>query len=352
MLNAFNNATHAPYIKKDVAIAKAIGIILMVIGHANSPSYLRQFIYMFHMPLFFFLAGYCFKEKYLSNTKDFIIRRIKGLWMPFVLIALLFLFLHNLFEGINLIGGEPYSCKEIFDRSKSIIISLHKEEAIIGGFWFIPQIFFASLISFFLLKLCNRYCSLMLSVTFVAFFYYFHIYIPYTAISWMSFYAASFFIIGNIFANVDLKIYNISHLFISLLIVILASVYIPSEIFVSQGWKILPYLFVAVCGCVFTLNISKLITLKENILVDLLVFIGSKTMWVLTLHLLSFKLLTYFIIKINGDSIANLRVTPIYQEYSDNGVWAIYSIFGIFIPVGISLFVMFLCEKRHKKITA
>ncbi len=40
-----------------VSIAKAIGIILMVVGQSGCPKGLCQFIYLFHMPLFFlFLA--------------------------------------------------------------------------------------------------------------------------------------------------------------------------------------------------------------------------------------------------------------------------------------------------------
>ena len=337
-------------IKNDIAIAKAIGIILMVIGHAGCPNFTRQFIYMFHMPLFFFLAGYCFKEKYLSNSKDFILRKFKGLWMPFVLISLLFLFLHNLFFNLGLIEEGLYSIQEIFDRSKSIIISLHKEEPIIGGFWFIPQLFWGSLISFMFLKFCNRYYSLVLSITFAILFYYMKIYIPYTAISWMSFYASSFFIIGNIFANINLnRIYNWGYALISLIIVLTASILIPDDIFVSQGWKILPYLFVAICGCIFTLNVSRLITLKNNTFVKTLVFIGSKTMWVLTLHLLAFKLLTLLIIYIKGDSIANLRVTPIYNEYSNNGGWIIYSILGVLIPIGGALIVTYINDMRQSQ---
>lgn len=49
-----------------VTIAKAIGILLMVAAHAGAPDVASRFIVMFHMPLFFFMSGYCFKEKYLS----------------------------------------------------------------------------------------------------------------------------------------------------------------------------------------------------------------------------------------------------------------------------------------------
>lgn len=55
-----------------VVIAKAIGIMLMVAGHASLPYFVARFIYMFHMPLFFFVSGYCFKESHLNAPINFV----------------------------------------------------------------------------------------------------------------------------------------------------------------------------------------------------------------------------------------------------------------------------------------
>ena len=51
-----------------ITYMKAIGIVLMVIGHCiYGLTILRQVIYMFHMPLFFFAAGYCLNRDYLND---------------------------------------------------------------------------------------------------------------------------------------------------------------------------------------------------------------------------------------------------------------------------------------------
>lgn len=42
---------------------KGIGIIMMVIGHSGCPVYIHDFIYMFHMGLFFFVSGKFLKVK-------------------------------------------------------------------------------------------------------------------------------------------------------------------------------------------------------------------------------------------------------------------------------------------------
>ena len=46
-----------------IDIAKGIGIILVILGHRNISTDIKQFIYTFYMPLFFMLSGYLFKFK-------------------------------------------------------------------------------------------------------------------------------------------------------------------------------------------------------------------------------------------------------------------------------------------------
>lgn len=43
-------------------IARAIAIILVVIGHSGIEMYVRDSIYLFHMPLFFFISGILLKQ--------------------------------------------------------------------------------------------------------------------------------------------------------------------------------------------------------------------------------------------------------------------------------------------------
>ena len=59
-----------------VSFAKGIGIMLMVLGHTFFSAYGYAFIYMFHMPLFFFVSGYCFKRSYLNNWHLFMWKKI------------------------------------------------------------------------------------------------------------------------------------------------------------------------------------------------------------------------------------------------------------------------------------
>lgn len=76
---------------KSLDIAKAICIILMVVGHSGCPTYLNDFVYMFHMPCFFFVSGWLLNDKYITDLKTGLIQKAKGSYYPFVKWTLIFL---------------------------------------------------------------------------------------------------------------------------------------------------------------------------------------------------------------------------------------------------------------------
>ena len=63
-----NNRAHTVTPKQRIAeidVAKAIGIICVIIGHGTT-GVIHNYIYLFHMPLFFILSGYMIKGEKLS----------------------------------------------------------------------------------------------------------------------------------------------------------------------------------------------------------------------------------------------------------------------------------------------
>ena len=87
-----------------ISICKALAIILMCMGHTEGPSRIINFIYLFHMPVFFITAGYFFSRKYVDNPWDFCVKRFKGLYLPFVKWALFFLIAHNAFFAMGILN--------------------------------------------------------------------------------------------------------------------------------------------------------------------------------------------------------------------------------------------------------
>lgn len=79
-----------PYIQETVSskretaydIMKFFGIMMVIVGHMT--THLSAFIFSFHMPLFFILAGYFYRER---DLKDELLSDAKRLVLPYVFTA-------------------------------------------------------------------------------------------------------------------------------------------------------------------------------------------------------------------------------------------------------------------------
>lgn len=87
----------------EMDIVKALGIILMVAGHADAPF--TKFVYLFHMALFFIAAGYFYKDSAsdsISNGVSMIKSRLKALWAPYFIWNAIYTVCNNLFIELNI----------------------------------------------------------------------------------------------------------------------------------------------------------------------------------------------------------------------------------------------------------
>lgn len=141
---------------KKIDYVKALLIILVVCGHCGI---FRDFIYLFHMGVFFIISGYCINEKYynsFSGVKRFIFKRIKALYIPYIAFNLSFCVLHNLLIKVNLytdnaaLYSDPnindvfgasvcYYAKDIISYGKAVVLLMYSEK--IGTTWFWGALF-------------------------------------------------------------------------------------------------------------------------------------------------------------------------------------------------------------------
>ncbi len=119
-----------------VDLFRGIGIILMVFGHMKFIDVLGfdhfyHIIHAFHMPMFFFLAGYCYKRSD-TDLKITILKKAKRLLIPYIIFGMSEYVLWRLFEGDS---WEPLI--HLFGVNTEGL-------AIAGALWFLTALFIAS----------------------------------------------------------------------------------------------------------------------------------------------------------------------------------------------------------------
>lgn len=146
--------------QKFISYAYAIGAIFVVLGHSTPTSAsdapnivdtIRTFIYFFHMPLFFFIAGFLFKyttQKRKKPYRKFVKEKCIKFLVPYFVLSTLFLFPKILLsEFVNDKSGFDihYIIKEIFSPRDNVW----------GHFWFLPTLLLIYMMSYVLLNIYN-----------------------------------------------------------------------------------------------------------------------------------------------------------------------------------------------------
>ena len=122
---------------------RGIGIVLMVLGHSGYPG--TDFIYLFHMALFFMLSGWLFSLR-------------GGPVLPFVLANTAFTVLNNLFLKLNILTSDerilqvpgnavttPVTVKDVIGRTVHWCV-FDGGTQLGGAMWFIQALFQVSIL--------------------------------------------------------------------------------------------------------------------------------------------------------------------------------------------------------------
>lgn len=323
----------------------------MVIGHSECGiPYFKQFLYMFHMPLFFFVSGFCFKEYYLSAPGKFFWQRIKGLYIPFVKWSILFLFLHNFFLSINIYntefgfnghGTSYYSFDWILYLLKHIIFCMmQKDELLLAGYWFLNALFYASILSWVIIRFSHKYLLVSLMMVLAAGIAV-GIYgktVSFLEISENQFVATFIFLVGYCFQKYKIKLF---HPLLSVFCLIITFV---GSFFWGMGlasWfyevnKLIPYLITAILSTWSIYSLLNYYKTGNGLMARVFEFIGNNTLTILTWHLLAFKIVSILIVCIYNLPIKYLGEFPVIVEYSHQGWWAVYCLVSLMVTCAIA----------------
>ena len=146
-----------------IDFAKGVVIIFMVLGHAISNGVLQKFIFVFHMPFFFVMAGFLLNfDKWggAENFRPFVTKLFWRLLVPYYLAEILwypiwFVVCHE-FGFLNHMNHwaeiEPLkSLTAIFLGNGNV------NDLILGQLWFLPTLFVSEII---FIKLHNRFAKI------------------------------------------------------------------------------------------------------------------------------------------------------------------------------------------------
>lgn len=238
---------------KQIDVLKGIGAILVVIGHIVTGT-IKNIIYAFHMPLFFFLSGYVFNTK--KKFKEYLIQNIKTLIIPF--------FVFNL---ISLLFNIDYIQNNSLTKVLDCIFYFNSAVAWNTSLWFFIVLFNTKILFYIINKLCcdstkkTFICTLTILFLGIAILKY-NIWLPFgLTIVPISF---TFMYIGYVAKKIELleKIkFNFKNI---ILCIFITAIFIISSIYNERvnmstnlyGNYIL-YFFNALCGIYIMLILSK-----------------------------------------------------------------------------------------------
>ena len=352
-----------------ITYLKAIGIILMVAGHAHIPHIFREILSLFHIPLFFMASGYCFKSIYIKDFKQFSLKRFQGIWWPCAKWTLLFVLLHNFFFHLNIINDEYglidkcatyYSFQDILLHARNAFF-LICEEYLLAGYWFLKSLFWGSFLFYFTLRLFYKFqlhylaMGVFLLLLSTAMAYQFREFTIFHISSW-DFHAAFFIWCGYAYRLAGLKWErNVKMLLIGSVAVALLGITFWKGSMTDISFKrFLPITMSAIILTLTTYGLCNKIseTTKSHFCVvfikKTLDFIGRNTLTILTWHFLSFKIVSFAIVKVYGLPPKQLGEFPVIRQFDDSFMWILYLFIGLAIPLCLAYLNNFIPNKYLK----
>lgn len=355
----------------ELDVLKAIGIICVVIGHSGSP--LKQFVYLFHMAIFFIASGYFYKPANAASIHAvfrFVKKRIKGLWLPFFIGNTIFTLCNNLFIDMNIYTDNNHIHDYLTGALIGTTSRLNLHEIIIqilqgivltsscqlcGTYWFLTVLFDISIMyviaDFLIQKINARYRLLLqgiLSGIFLAAGYFMsrnnlHLHDIEVALS-----LYCLFFLGECFgkwkgkvAQWTLKKWGMILAVSFCILIIFTRLHIDIEININSYINPFVLLVSSVSGWTFLYSISVYIVRisqrTNQAITNFLCVIGNHTLAIMTLHFLAFKMVNLLIVKIYGFPdfcIAAFPVVPASAYNSGTDFWWItYVIVGVGLPL-------------------
>ena len=290
------------------SIFKALAIFLVVVAHAVAPTYLARFAYLINVPVFFVLSGYFFRVSNVEQKTDFLLRRTRRLYLPFLKWSVFFLLIHNLLFPLGLLseqygnaaGGvtHPYTAHEMAQNLWSMVFNMSGYDPFLAGsFWFFRALWVSSvafLILFFLLS----------------------------KLRWLATPTRQ----AGVIASLALLL-GVWHTQDGLCITGLA----------QGGYRELMGVFFlslsGTAGFFLLRNVAVYLNRLPAQVQRVLVYVGDNSIYIFGFHLLAFKLVSALKVGVYALPWSMVGGHPVVQTATDDAFWMLYAIVGVTLPL-------------------
>lgn len=348
---------------KAIDFVKGSGIVLMVMGHTEGP--LTDFIYLFHMAIFFIASGWLMNLKYarnLSYMRVYIKKKLKGLWIPYVGFNIVYLILNNLFIRLNIYTNNPgflkeksfiipefgdlFQCMGFVETAKQILkVILFKGGTQMGSaLWFFNTLFFVLVlymaVQYILCRFVNEsradVIQIIVAIIFVSIGHscQLHDFRAFGMGRVLSYYCLIY--LGHIFNKhtVFRRLYShikpaiafaVSCIFLLLLyhrgIISLSNNTYPNPLFLIAA---------SVAGWTMLYSLGMMLQ-KAKIITDALQYISVHSVPIVGMHFLCFKIVNLIAVLALGMKMYMIAAFPVLEL--PGAWWLLYTVVGISIPL-------------------
>lgn len=341
------------------SILKAIAIICVVLSHAGISGWLFNFVFIFHVPIFFICAGYFFNTKYLTDERTYIVHRFKGLYLPFVRWSLFFQLIHNVLFPLGILsetygnagGGvtHPYTWQQFSQHAWSIVSNMSGyDQFLCGAFWFFRALLLASIGFLLMFKLLNRSAQLrdykhtawgVLFITLLLITWKTTTHLNLTGVAqggYRELMGMAFMTAGFLLKQYEVcdKL-NWKTALTSGTILLLASCFFPSSMVWNPNFtQFISLPLPAIAAFVMFTYISAWIDRHPGLIKRTFAYIGEHTLYIFAFHLVAFKVVSALKVWFYDLPWEAVGGHPVVITPANNWIWVIlYLAAGVILPL-------------------
>lgn len=321
-------------------IVKALLIFFVVIGHAASPY--NGYIYLFHVPGFFFISGYLTKIE-TGSVWEFFIKKTRTLLLPYFCINILFFLIHYLFSFTpfgSLFFKSQMTWNGLLDGLVRFIRYTATTE-IGGASWFLLALFHASVLTKIVVSITRHFRSKGYLQAFLCLLIYIvscylhakRIFLPY--IFDLGLHASFYYFIGYYFRKHNIFQVGINHIY-AVAVSVFILFFFTNIRWAPMNWPTrdftVPINFFSSLAGIYLCYIAAKWIEKGKLPCQIAAYIGQRTLSILLFHFMGFKV--FFLLMVFLGRMPASQISEIVLPYP-NDTWLLAGVFGI----GFSLFL-------------